>query len=84
MELHQLDTDTLHHFLMEETKKFTAALRDGASPDRLRSIRNHVQELLRILNRRKLDEKEEEKRNDQNNQAGGSSYNGSPEQGGVR
>jgi hypothetical protein len=56
MELYQLDTDTLHHFLMEETKTFTAALRDGASSERLRGIRNRVQELLKILNDRKRQE----------------------------
>jgi hypothetical protein len=53
MSLRNLDTAELQNILMEETKKFTTAMRNKISQAEKDHIRNKIDEIVKILAERK-------------------------------
>ena len=58
MRFDHLTTSELEHILMEETKKLTLALRDRMPSDSRDELRKQIQEIQRLLEERKSQERQ--------------------------
>jgi hypothetical protein len=53
MNLAKLTESELQNLLMEETKKFTTALREGNTPEQKEENRKKIEEIIKLLEARK-------------------------------
>lgn len=58
MRFDHLTTSELEHILMEETKKLTLALRDRMPSESRDELRKQIQEIQRLLEERKSQERQ--------------------------